>query len=95
LRRRGWDVVYEPAGTVLHVQGVSTARVPYRMLVEHHRSAYRFTERRYEGPRRMLLPLAAVYLSVRAVVAIAAHAFRVRFAHRSGPAASLTTGTAG
>jgi N-acetylglucosaminyl-diphospho-decaprenol L-rhamnosyltransferase len=78
LRRRKWDVVYEPAGTMLHVQGVSTAKVPYRMLVEHHRSAYRFTERRYEGVRRLLLPFAAMYLATRAVLAIATHAVAAR-----------------
>ena len=30
---------------VTHVQGVSTARHPYRMIVAHHRSALRFTMR--------------------------------------------------
>ena len=28
--------------TVMHVQGASTSRHPYRMIVAHHRSAYRF-----------------------------------------------------
>jgi N-acetylglucosaminyl-diphospho-decaprenol L-rhamnosyltransferase len=45
LRRAGWQAVYEPAGAVMHIQGASTARHPYRMLVEHHRSAWRFAER--------------------------------------------------
>ena len=38
----GWEVAYEPAGVVVHVQGASTSRRPYRMLLEHHRSAWRF-----------------------------------------------------
>ena len=42
LRHAGWDVAYEPAGVVVHVQGASTSRRPYRMLLEHHRSAWRF-----------------------------------------------------
>ncbi|MCU1428894.1 MAG: putative glycosyltransferase [Actinomycetia bacterium] len=78
LRRAGWAVVYEPAGAVLHVQGVSTARVPYRMLAEHHRSAYRFTKRRMTGWRRVLLPFAAGYLAGRAFLAMAMHAVRRR-----------------
>ncbi len=78
LKRNGWDIVYDPEGTVLHVQGVSTARDPYRMLAEHHRSAYRFTQRRFTGWRRCLLPFAAVYLGARAVLAMAAHAYRGR-----------------
>jgi N-acetylglucosaminyl-diphospho-decaprenol L-rhamnosyltransferase len=78
LRAAGWDVVYEPAGNVRHVQGVSTSRRPYRMLVEHHRSALRFTSRRFTGWRRILLPFAACFLAGRAVLAIAAHAARSR-----------------
>ncbi|MFN8037076.1 MAG: glycosyltransferase family 2 protein [Acidimicrobiia bacterium] len=73
LRRAGWSVLYEPAGHVLHVQGVSTARRPVRMIVEHHRSLYRFAKRRWTGWRRVLLPPAAVYLAVRAALAILVH----------------------
>ena len=53
-------------GVVLHVQGASTARRPYRMLAEHHRSAWRFARRRFTGCAALLLPFAAVYLAVRA-----------------------------
>jgi N-acetylglucosaminyl-diphospho-decaprenol L-rhamnosyltransferase len=74
LRARGWDVRYEPAASVRHVQGASTARHPYRMLLEHHRSAWRFARRRFTGWRRLLLPLTACYLAARAVLAIATHA---------------------
>ena len=48
-----------------HVQGASTARRPYRMLAEHHRSAWRFARRRFTGARAVLLPFAAVYLAAR------------------------------
>jgi N-acetylglucosaminyl-diphospho-decaprenol L-rhamnosyltransferase len=78
LRRGGWDVVYEPGGTVLHVQGASTSRHPYRMLVEHHRSAWRFTKLRFTGWQRALLPFTAGYLAARAALAMAAHAARSR-----------------
>ena len=45
----------------LHVQGASTAGRPYRMIVEHHRSVYRFAARRWRGAQRLLLvPLAAL-----------------------------------
>jgi len=76
LRARGWDVVYEPAAAVTHVQGAVTSRHPYRMLVEHHRSAWRFTRRRFTGIRAVVLPFAAVYLAVRATLAMAEHAWR-------------------
>jgi len=74
LRRGGWRVVYEPEAGVVHVQGVSTDRRPYRMIVEHHRSLFRFAAQRWRGPRRVLLPPAGAYLAVRAVVAVAARA---------------------
>ncbi|MER3452503.1 MAG: dTDP-Rha--alpha-D-GlcNAc-pyrophosphate polyprenol alpha-3-L-rhamnosyltransferase, partial [Acidimicrobiia bacterium] len=35
LRRAGWEVVYEPAGRVVHTIGVSSEHAPYRMILEH------------------------------------------------------------
>jgi len=78
LRRAGWDVAYEPSGEITHVQGVSASRRPYRMLVEHHRSAYRFSKVRFTGARAVLLPFAAVYFTLRAALAMGEHAFRAR-----------------
>ncbi len=83
LRRAGFDVGYEPAGVVTHVQGASTARSPYRMLVQHHRSAWRFARRRLTGAAAVLLPFAALYLTARCLLAIAEHAWR---ASRASPA---------
>jgi N-acetylglucosaminyl-diphospho-decaprenol L-rhamnosyltransferase len=65
----GWGVGFTGAGAVTHVQGVSTARHPYRMLVAHHRSALRFTMRTTSGWRRAALPLAATVLGVRLALA--------------------------
>ena len=76
LRARGWDVVYEPAAAVTHLQGAVTSRHPYRMMLEHHRSAWRFARRRFTGIRAVVLPFAAVYLAVRATLAMAEHAWR-------------------
>ncbi len=76
LRRAGWDVSYDPGGSVVHVQGASTARVPYRMIVEHHRSAWRFARRRFTGVRALVLPFVAVYLALRGALALFEHAYR-------------------
>lgn len=65
----GWGVGFAGAAEVTHVQGVSTARHPYRMMVEHHRSALRFTARTTTGWRRLALPLAAAVLGVRMAIA--------------------------
>ncbi len=78
LRRRGWRVGYEPGGVVTHVQGATTAKHPYRMITEHHRSLYRFASKRWRGARRLALPLAAAFLTVRAALAMADHGLRRR-----------------
>lgn len=76
LRQAGWRVVYEPGALVVHVQGTATARRPYRMLAEHHRSLLRFAAKRWRGPKRLLLGPAAVYLALRTLLAMAAYAVR-------------------
>jgi len=84
LRAAGWGVAYEPAAQVVHVQGAVTRRHPYRMIREHHRSAYRYARKTLRGPRSPLRPVAAAYLSARAGVAMAAHAVGDA-RHRGGP----------
>ncbi len=64
-RRAGWGVAYVPGAVVTHLQGVSTARHPYRMLVAHHRSVFRFAARTERGWRRLALPAMAVFLVLR------------------------------
>ncbi len=49
LGRAGWRVAYVPTAEVTHLQGVSTDRHPYRMIVEHHRSLLRFAARSSRG----------------------------------------------
>ena len=74
-RQAGWEVGYEPAAEVVHVQGVSTDRHPYRMLAAHHRSMWRFATRTTHGPARAALPLVAVGLLARLVAASLWHRF--------------------
>jgi N-acetylglucosaminyl-diphospho-decaprenol L-rhamnosyltransferase len=88
LRGAGYRVRYEPAGHVQHVQGASTAHHPYRMIVEHHRSLWRFARVRFTGWRAALLPLAGAYLTVRAFLALADHAVRTFLRARSGSSRS-------
>jgi len=76
LTQAGWRVAYEPDGTVMHVQGASTKRHPYRMLFEHHRSLWLFANRRFDGRGRILLAPAALFLALRAGMTMAFHASR-------------------
>ena len=63
--RTGFRVLYVPEAVVSHLQGLSTGRRPYRMLVAHHRSALRFAARTTSGWRRAGLPAVALLLGLR------------------------------
>ena len=65
----GWGVGFAGAASVTHIQGVSTARYPYKMMVAHHRSALRFTVRTTTGWQRLALPLAVLVLGLRLAMA--------------------------
>jgi N-acetylglucosaminyl-diphospho-decaprenol L-rhamnosyltransferase len=73
-RRAGWGIAYVPAAVVTHLQGVSTARRPYRMLVAHHRSVFLFATRTEKGWRRLALAPMAVLLMLRLAVMCARQA---------------------
>jgi N-acetylglucosaminyl-diphospho-decaprenol L-rhamnosyltransferase len=76
LGRNGWRVAYAPGAEVVHLQGRSTDRHPYQMILEHHRSLLRFASRTSTGWRRALLPLVAIGVCVRAGLACLARATR-------------------
>jgi N-acetylglucosaminyl-diphospho-decaprenol L-rhamnosyltransferase len=65
LGRAGWSVGYEPAARVVHAGGVSTNQAPYRMILEHHRSLWRFARKSTTGARRLALPVVATGLVLR------------------------------
>ena len=78
LTAAGRRVAYEPGAAVLHLQGLSTARHPYRMIIEHHRSAVRFASKDWHGTRRVLLGPAVVFLTVRAAIEVVTRAVGAR-----------------
>ena len=69
LHRAGWLVAYEPRARVIHVQGVSADRHPYRMLLAHHVSMWRFAWRTTSD--RWLLALVLPGLALRFVLTAA------------------------
>jgi N-acetylglucosaminyl-diphospho-decaprenol L-rhamnosyltransferase len=83
--KAGWEVAYEPAATAVHVQGVSTDQTPYRMIFSHHRALLRFHWRSTEGPERLLVPVLAVGVIGRAVVAMGHRWLVGRRPHRPVP----------
>lgn len=53
----GWPVIFTPNAHVVHHQGVSSTRHPYRAVVAHHRSLITYTNRTTSGPGRIFLPV--------------------------------------
>ena len=78
LKLAGWRVGYEPAARVTHRIGRSTDQTPYRMIAAHHRSLLRYAARTSRGHQRLALPLIAVALVVRTVLAWVQRALRGR-----------------
>ncbi len=70
LHQAGWRVRYEPQAAATHVQGLSTRVEPYKMLVAHHRSTWRFAAKSMTGRKRPLLVLVGAGLVVRFVAAV-------------------------
>jgi N-acetylglucosaminyl-diphospho-decaprenol L-rhamnosyltransferase len=79
LVTQGWRIAYEPRAEVVHAVGTSRAGRRFRSVVAHHRAAYQFAAKWWRGPRRLLLPVAAGFLALRAaVLVLAAAAGRAR-----------------
>jgi N-acetylglucosaminyl-diphospho-decaprenol L-rhamnosyltransferase len=83
LRQAGWTIRYEPSAEVTHEQGRSASRHPYRMLVAHHRSMWRFARQTAPDRDRVLLPLVALGIAARLVLAWAEHLLSPRSRLRS------------
>ena len=84
-RQAGWRTSIEPAAVAVHVVGASRAARPYRMIVAHHRSLWRWSSLRWTGWRRLGLPLVAVALVLRAALVCVAHLTGRAPANRSVP----------
>ena len=59
-KQKGWRVTYFPGAVVTHARGKSSDKSPNRMIVEHHKSMYKFYKKHYFGNSsliaRMLVP---------------------------------------
>ena len=71
-KQAGWRVAYYPAVTVIHVIGRSTDRNANAMIIEFHKSMYRFFKKHYAPQSsflvRLIVPV-GLFLVARAIVA--------------------------
>jgi len=95
LGQAGWAVSYEPGAEVVHVQGVSADRHPYRMLLAHHVSMWRFAGKTTPRARRWLLALVLPGLAVRLVITVARRALSGSLPHRPDGGRPPPSGAAG
>ncbi len=70
LKQAGWRVFFEPEAVVVHDQGLSAKRYPYKMIFAHHLSTWRFSARTSRGATIFLLPFIGIALFVRMIIAI-------------------------
>jgi len=71
LAEVGWQNVYVPGSVVTHTGGHATRRAPREMVLEHHRSLYRYLSRQYVGPALAPVRLALrLGLTLRALLAL-------------------------
>lgn len=77
LRQVKWLCAYLPAANVTHRGGLSSREHPYRMLVAHHVSTWRFARRSLTGARSSILPVVFVGIVGRLAIALVR-----QFAHR-------------
>ena len=77
-REHGSRVAYEPAVRVVHTIGASSEQTPYRMILAHHRSLWRFSLRTTVGVRRLALPVVGISLAGRVLLAWLQRAIRRR-----------------
>jgi len=55
VRQHGWKVVYLPQAHIVHMEGMSSTRESARLIVEFHKSLYRFFRLHYLPARTKLL----------------------------------------
>ena len=66
LAKKGWAVAIDPEANVRHAIGGSSESAPYKMIVAHHRSLWRFAVGTTHGLPRLALPFVAIGLVLRA-----------------------------
>jgi len=63
-KQSGWRVTYFPGAEIVHARARSSNRNPNRMIVEFHRSMYRFYKkhyiRRYSVFARVIVPIGLI-----------------------------------
>lgn len=76
-KQNGWKVLYFPDAVVTHAKGRSSDKDPNRMIIEHHKSMYRYYMK--HGARRSYIVMRALVpagLALRAGLLVAANVYR-------------------
>lgn len=76
-KQHGWKVMYFPDAIVTHAKGRSSDKDPNRMIIEHHKSMYRyFMKHHADNSSIFMRAIVPAGLMLRAGMLITANAFR-------------------
>ena len=76
-KQHGWKVMYFPDAIVTHAKGRSSDKDPNRMIIEHHKSMYRYFMKHHADSSSVFMrAIVPAGLMFRAEMLITANAFR-------------------
>lgn len=76
-RQNGWKVLFFPGAVVMHAKGKSSDKDPNRMIIEHHKSMYRYFMKHNADKSSILMKIAVpAGLGLRAGILVTANWFR-------------------
>lgn len=77
MRIHGWKSTYVPSAVLTHDQGGSSSATPIKLLVTHHKSLYKFSQKKYKRNifMRVVVP---IFIAIRLPLAIIASRFSVK-----------------
>lgn len=76
LRQYRWTNIFLPDSKITHIQGVSTSKTPIPLLIQHHKSLYVYSAKKYENNLIMKI-LVSIFIAIRLPLALISHYFRI------------------
>jgi N-acetylglucosaminyl-diphospho-decaprenol L-rhamnosyltransferase len=70
-KERGYQTIYVNNAQIIHITGYMAGQNKTAAVKNHHKSAYLFEKKHAKGTRRLLLPLAGIFLTLRAIFELA------------------------
>jgi N-acetylglucosaminyl-diphospho-decaprenol L-rhamnosyltransferase len=76
LNDNGYRCIYDPRAKIIHKGAVSTSSMPIKLLVQHHKSLFLYSQKKYRN-KPILKILAMVFIALRLPLAIVKKIFHI------------------